>query len=79
VLLRGFATSWRTSLPVVRLLQEHHEVLAAGLSGQIGRTAPALSSAGCVIDELERDMNEAGLADGHLVGGLVVGEFTRWP
>jgi pimeloyl-ACP methyl ester carboxylesterase len=76
VLIHGFAASWRAWLPVVPLLQQDHEVLAVGIAGHIGRPPPAPNErlgVQYLVDELERDMDEAGFADAHVVGNSLGG------
>lgn len=76
LLIHGFSCSWRNWDPVVDGLRQHHRVHVARLAGHaggpplaygVGATAPALA------DQLERDLDAAGVERAHLVGNSLGG------
>jgi pimeloyl-ACP methyl ester carboxylesterase len=71
VLLHGFTDTPRTWDPLVPLLQPHHELHALATLGHSGGAPlpermddPRIA----MIEQVERDMDEAGLETAHLVG-----------
>jgi pimeloyl-ACP methyl ester carboxylesterase len=74
VLLHGLGMSWRAWEPVLATLQEQHDVLAPTLPGHRGgpaRTAAPTISA--LADEVEAEMDRAGITEAHLVGNSLGG------
>jgi pimeloyl-ACP methyl ester carboxylesterase len=76
VLVHGIGGSWRNWLPVIPALEREHEVLAVGLLGHhpsqpfadgVRPSVPAL------VDGLERELDEAGFGQVHLVGNSLGG------
>jgi len=69
----GTRRLWRTTIP---LLEPHHDVLAVTLAGHFGgRELPpdVEPSIDALVDGVERDMDEAGIATAHLAGGSLGG------
>ncbi len=76
VLIHGFSGSWRHWVPVVPALEEHHRVHVARLAGhargpQLPEGVPVSVSA--LADQLERDLDRAGITRAHLVGNSLGG------
>lgn len=76
VCIHGFSGSWRHWEPIVAELAGHHRVVVARLAGHAG--GPALPAGTAVTvtalaDQLERDLDEAGLDKVHLVGNSLGG------
>lgn len=76
VCIHGFSGSWRNWVPVVPLLEQHHPVHVARLAGhargpQLPTGTPATVSA--LADQLEGDLDRAGIARAHLVGNSLGG------
>lgn len=72
--LHGFTDTWRTWDLVLEALERRHDVLAPTLAGHAG--GPPLSGrAGesVLLDELERQMDEAGFRTAHIVGNSLGG------
>lgn len=74
--IHGYTASWRNWDPVVPELQRRHRVHVARLAGHAG--GPALRSgvrptAGSLADQLERDLDAAGVDRAHLVGNSLGG------
>jgi pimeloyl-ACP methyl ester carboxylesterase len=82
VLIHGFSGAWQHWRPVMLALQQHHDVLAAGLAGHYrSRPFDGSASLGAAVDMLERDLDDAGFDTAHIVGnslgGLVAFELAR--
>jgi pimeloyl-ACP methyl ester carboxylesterase len=74
VCLHGFMDTWRIWELVLPALERHHDVLAPTLAGHAG--GPPLEgevSSDLIVDEVERTMDEAGVATAHLVGNSLGG------
>lgn len=76
VLIHGFSGSWRHWVPVVPELEKHHRVHVARLAGhargpQLPDGVPVSVSA--LADQLERDLDRAGITRAHLVGNSLGG------
>ncbi|OKH73777.1 hypothetical protein EB72_17905 [Mycobacterium sp. SWH-M1] len=76
VCIHGFSGSWRNWVPIVPVLERRHEVLVVRLAGHADgpelpgdtpATVPALA------DQLERDLDRAGVDTAHLVGNSLGG------
>jgi pimeloyl-ACP methyl ester carboxylesterase len=84
VLVHGFSCSPRVWHPVVGDLQQRFDVLGVTLAGHAGGVPLSLgtgTAADALADQVERDMDEAGLDTAHLVGnslgGWVVLELAK--
>jgi pimeloyl-ACP methyl ester carboxylesterase len=76
VLIHPLAGTWRAWLPIIPALEARHDVLAVGLAGHYGcPPLPPGVRAGpkAIFDAVERDMDAAGFATAHLVGGSIGG------
>src|SRR6476661_8295422 len=76
VLIHGFTGTGRIWDPVVPLLAAHHDVHAPTLAGHCGgATVPADAKASLTIlvDDLEAQLDRAGLATAHLAGNSLGG------
>lgn len=76
VCVHGFSGSWRNWVPVVPALEQHHDVYVARLAGHArGPQLPAGTAAtvGALADQLERDLDRAGIIRAHLVGNSLGG------
>jgi len=76
VLIHPLAGTWRAWLPIIPALEAEHDVLAVGLAGHY--ECPPLPQGVAVgpkaiFDAVERDMDAAGFATAHLVGGSIGG------
>lgn len=76
VLLHGFTDTWRTWNPVLAALEAHHRVFAPALPGHYGGPpvpagGPAMITAS--LDLLERQLDEQGIGQAHLVGNSLGG------
>lgn len=72
--LHGFTDTWRTWELVLPVLERRHEVLAPTLAGHAG--GPSIegeASEQALLDALERAMDEAGIAQAHVVGNSLGG------
>jgi pimeloyl-ACP methyl ester carboxylesterase len=77
VLLHGVTDTPRTFDLVRDALAEHHEVLAPTLLGHSGGPEYAGDpSPGAIADQVERDMDAAGLETAHLVGNSLGGRIA---
>jgi pimeloyl-ACP methyl ester carboxylesterase len=76
VLVHGIGGSWRNWLPVIPALEREHEVLAVGLLGH-HPSRPfddgVRPSVAALVDGLERELDEAGFGQVHLVGNSLGG------
>lgn len=74
VCLHGFADTWRSWELVLAALERCHDVLALTLPGHAGGP-PLGSSLGddTLVDEVERCIDDAGMADAHVVGNSLGG------
>jgi hypothetical protein len=66
--------SWRAWRPVLGLLAPHHDVFAPTMAGH--RDGPVLSvesSLDAVADQIERDLDDAGLETAHFAGNSMGG------
>ncbi|MGV0791228.1 alpha/beta fold hydrolase [Mycolicibacterium sp. XJ1819] len=76
VCIHGFSGSWRNWVPVVPALEEHHDVSVARLAGHArGPRLPAGTAVTveALADQLERDLDRAGIGRAHLVGNSLGG------
>ena len=74
--VHGITDTWRTWEVILPLLEPHHDVLAITLLGHSGGRAPDPSrhvTLKDLVDEAERDMDEAGFDTAHLVGNSLGG------
>jgi pimeloyl-ACP methyl ester carboxylesterase len=76
VLIHGFSGSWRHWVPIVPTLEQHHRVYVARLAGhargpQLPEDVPVSVTA--LADQLERDLDRAGITRAHLVGNSLGG------
>ncbi|MGZ4184540.1 MAG: alpha/beta fold hydrolase [Solirubrobacteraceae bacterium] len=74
VCLHGFADTWRSWELVLPALERHHEVLALTLPGHAG--GPPLRSLltdDTLVEQVERCIQDAGMADAHIVGNSLGG------
>lgn len=74
--IHGYTASWRHWDPVVPGLRQHHRVHVARLAGHAGgKSLPAgvAPTAAALADQLERDLDEAGVERAHLVGNSLGG------
>lgn len=76
VCIHGFSGSWRNWVPIVPALEQHHDVHVARLAGhargpQLPAGTPVTVSA--LADQLERDLDRAGITRAHLVGNSLGG------
>lgn len=74
--IHGYTASWHHWDPVVAGLQEHHRVHVARLAGHAGGSALAAGvapTASALADQLERDLDAAGVDRAHLVGNSLGG------
>jgi pimeloyl-ACP methyl ester carboxylesterase len=74
VCLHGFADTWRSWELVLPALERCHDVLALTLPGHAG--GPPLGSSltdDALVDQVERCLHDAGIADAHLVGNSLGG------
>lgn len=74
VCLHGFTDTWRTWELVLPAVERRHDVLAVTLPGHAG--GPAFDDAagyGCIVDAVERAMDEAGFETAHLIGNSLGG------
>jgi pimeloyl-ACP methyl ester carboxylesterase len=74
VCLHGFMDTWRTWELVLAALERRHDVLAPTLAGHAGGP-PFDDGAGqaCIVDAVERAMDDAGFDAAHLVGNSLGG------
>jgi pimeloyl-ACP methyl ester carboxylesterase len=74
VLLHGLGLSWRTWLPVLEALEEHHDVVALDLPG-FGDSPPlgVAPTPQNLADALERELDGLGLSAPALVGNSIGG------
>lgn len=76
VLLHAGMMTWRAWVPVLPLLEAHHEVFAPTLPGHCGGEAlgdgvePSIRA---LADALERQLDDAGIADAHVAGNSLGG------
>lgn len=74
VCLHGFTDTWRSWELVLPALERHHDVLALTLPGHAGGPpVPSLLTDDTLIDLVERCIDEAGMADAHVVGNSLGG------
>jgi pimeloyl-ACP methyl ester carboxylesterase len=74
VCLHGFMDTWRTWELVLPALQRRHDVLALTLAGHAGGPAfDAAAGHACIVDAVERAMDEAGFETAHIVGNSLGG------
>jgi pimeloyl-ACP methyl ester carboxylesterase len=74
--IHGYTASWRNWDPVVPGLQEHHRVHVARLAGHADGPrlrAGVAPTAAVLADQLERDLDNAGVHRAHLVGNSLGG------
>jgi len=74
--IHGYTASWRNWDPVVPELQRRHRVHVARLAGHAGGTPlqPGVRpTTGALADQLERDLDAAGVDRAHLVGNSLGG------
>ena len=76
VLIHGYSGSWRNWVPVIPALEQQHNVFVARLAGhargpQIPDGTPV--SVAALADQLERDLDRAGITRAHLVGNSLGG------
>lgn len=74
--IHGFSGSWRHWDPIVADLAERHRVVVPHLAGHQGGPdlPPGVAvSVNAVADQLERDLDQAGLDKAHLVGNSLGG------
>lgn len=74
--IHGYTASWHHWDPVVPALQEHHRVHVARLAGHAGGpplAAGVAPTATALADQLERDLDAAGVDRAHLVGNSLGG------
>lgn len=76
VCIHGYSGSWRNWVPIVPALEEHHNVFVARLAGHArGPLLPDGTpvSVNALADQLERDLDRAGITRAHLVGNSLGG------
>ncbi|GAC1324090.1 MAG: alpha/beta hydrolase [Thermoleophilaceae bacterium] len=74
VCIHGFTDTWRAWRPLLPGLERHHEVLCVSLAGHDGGAVmPEYLGVSALVDEVERDMDEAGLDRAHLLGNSLGG------
>jgi pimeloyl-ACP methyl ester carboxylesterase len=74
VCLHGFVDTWRTWELVLPALERHHDVLALTLPGHAGGPPlQALLTDDTLVDAVERCIDEAGMAEAHVVGNSLGG------
>src|SRR4051794_26649567 len=76
VLIHGIAGSWSIWRPILPALEARHDVLAVTLAGHDGGPpfpADGGPSMQAVIDQVERDLDDAGFDTAHLVGNSLGG------
>ena len=74
--IHGITDTWRTWELVLPKLAEHHDALAITLLGHSGGRAPDRAgevTLGDLVDEAERDMDDAGFETAHIVGNSLGG------
>lgn len=76
ICIHGFTGSWRHWVPVTAALEQHHQVHVARLAGHA--RGPAVPTGVAVTvqalaDQLERDLDRAGIGQAHLVGNSLGG------
>lgn len=76
ICIHGFSGSWRNWVPIVSDLETRHRVRVARLAGhargpQLPTGTPVTVLA--LADQLERDLDDAGLGKAHLVGNSLGG------
>jgi pimeloyl-ACP methyl ester carboxylesterase len=71
VLIHGGGGHWRQWRPVIPLLEPRHELLAVNLLGHWGGREPPRGiepGIGALVDDVERDLDEAGWSTAHVAG-----------
>lgn len=79
VLIHGFTDSQRTWDTLRPLLEAHHQVLAPATLGHFGGAVlpdPMDSPLRAMVDDLERQMDQAGWDSAHLVGSSLGGQLA---
>lgn len=76
VCIHGFSGSFRNWQPILPMLEERHRVLVprlAGHSGGVSLPVGVKPSVATLADQLERDLDAAGIDKAHLVGNSLGG------